>query len=125
MATVHLVGVSWDRYVKQFREADREQQDSLWTKGDIALEVDTKYGEGSLERFAEDVGVSANRLWELRNTSRIFEKHERSSNLSFQHHVIASRTDDPHGWIKKAADVGAKEDSPFFRLIDIMEYMKI
>ena len=48
----------WSRYVDEFLEADQQQQDSLWCKGDIALEVDVEYGEGSLEKFAEDVGMS-------------------------------------------------------------------
>ncbi len=95
---------AWEEYVSTFLEVDEAEQGCLWSKGDIALEVDTVYGDGSLERFAGDVGVTVQHVRRLRQTSKTFTNEHRCSFLSWRHHHIASQTDDPHGWIQKAHD---------------------
>lgn len=99
---IRNVPAQWSQYVDAFLKAEGVEQESLWTRADIVLEVNTRYGEGSVENLADDVDVSARRLWEMRRTAATFQKCERSQYLSFHHHTLATRTDDPHEWIAAA-----------------------
>ena len=52
------------------REAAQRMGDSLWEIGDLALEVETTYGESDLQRFADDIDVPFKTVQGARTTAR-------------------------------------------------------
>ena len=53
----------------------------LWKLGDLACQIEKKYGSGCLEQYAEDIGVPYNTLKTARTTARAWP--EKDGRLSF------------------------------------------
>lgn len=82
--------LNWDSLVAEGKAAARSQ----WTLGDLAREVETSYGGGELERYAEEIGVAYQQLANYASISRAYELSVRTENLTWTHHErIASRPD--------------------------------
>lgn len=96
VAQVDAAGVEgWAELVARGRDLVAQQDAIQWQLGDLAAEVETVYGEGSLEAFAAEIEQNAYTLRDLRRVARAFEKGERSPNLSWTHHRIAASIEDP------------------------------
>jgi hypothetical protein len=63
-----------------------------------------RYGEGTSATFAADVGVSARTVRDYARTYRVFETGTRVPILSYTHHRVAARSEDPQRAIEEAAD---------------------
>lgn len=104
----------WEELLSLWMTAKEADQTIQWFKGDIACKVETKYGKGSLRKFAEEVDESTRTLEHYRRVSRAFPPSKRNWNLSWTHYLIASFTDsyrkqgfisnDRFNWIEKAHD---------------------
>lgn len=86
---------SYESLVKQGRQAAKSQ----WTLGDLASKVETSYGEGKLQEYADDIGVEYRTLLDYRRVALAYEKSERSD-LPWSVHAILAPQDDRAGLVK-------------------------
>ncbi len=82
--------MKYQESVKRGREAARSQ----WTLGDLALDLEPKYGEATLERYAEDIGVEFKTLEDYRYVSSRFEFPVRTGNLAWSVYKIFAAQED-------------------------------
>ncbi|MCL6437233.1 MAG: hypothetical protein K6T51_01370 [Rubrobacteraceae bacterium] len=95
-------GESWEEHVSAWLEVEESMQNHLWALAAIAASVTTRYGEKAIPKFASEVGYSTRRIYELASTYRAWQYRERSQGLSFQHHAVAARAEDPEAAIERA-----------------------
>lgn len=107
----------------------REAAKSQWVLGDLALEQcqDSKYGEATLESFAEAIGVEYNSLRQYRTVSEAYPQiATRVANLWTVYRDLASQ-EDRHELVKKKMTVKAarelvrKRNEEFEKKKDILE----
>ncbi len=97
-------GQSYEEHVSTWVEVDRSVQGHYWMLGAIAASLVKKHGEDVMGKFGSDVGSSRRRIQEYAQTYANWEKRERSRILSFHHHTLASRADEPERVIEIAED---------------------
>ena len=107
---------TWEDFISLWFMSKELDQRNQWFKGDIALLVATKWGEGSLNKFGESVDESKTTLENYRRVSRAFPVGKRGLNLEWTHYYLASYTDsfrkglgrfvgqERFDWINKAHD---------------------
>lgn len=95
------------------KEIDQRNQ---WFKGDIVDKVAVKYGEESLQKFAESVGEKYDTIIVYRRVSRAFPVDKRMYNTGWTHYFQATyadkwdkgegkfETEKRFDWIAKAAE---------------------
>ena len=90
-------GESYEEHVSTWLEVDRSVQGHYWMLGAVAASLKEKYGEDAFAKFASEVGSSRRRVYEYAETYEAYndEKCERSHILSFHHHTVAARSEDP------------------------------
>lgn len=93
----------WDEHVRAGIEAREQRDGAQWTLGDLALSVETSYGEKSLEKYAAEVGVEYDTLVQYRWVASQLGNLTRVRNLSFSHHREVAALDDPKPWLEMAA----------------------
>ncbi len=98
----YFSGSSWDEHVNEWRTVSESLEDHLWYLGSIAASLTRKYGDRSIPEFAHAVNYSARRVWEMAATYKAWEQRDRAHDLSFKHHTIAARAEDPDAAIDKA-----------------------
>lgn len=82
-------------------------EEALWRQAEWAAAMAVKYGRETARLLASEVGVSAAYVRQLIATAKAFPTPEsRAQDLSFTHHRIAAMTEDPEGWIERAAAEG-------------------
>jgi hypothetical protein len=108
----------WEDFVSLWMVSKEIDVRNQWFKGDIANRVAVVHGEGSLRKFAQEVGESLRTVEHYRRVSRAFTGNDRLLNLSWTHYLIASFSDsykkgegkfdgtDRLKWIEKANDEG-------------------
>ncbi len=85
----------WEGLISAGLEA-RENKDTMqWVLGDLALQIDTKYGADTIGDFAVAIGVNKNTLIRYRTVSRAFTPEMRQfPKLSHRHYqMVAARQD--------------------------------
>ena len=95
---------NYDESVNEYKNLIQNEDDCRWRKGDLALDVEVKYGQRSLQKFAKDVNEEYNTLRVYRKVAGTFRSDKRISNLNWTHHFIASITDDPDNWVNKSKE---------------------
>lgn len=88
-------GQTFEEHVDCWQEVDGQVQKDKWKLGAVAASLDVKYKDETVKRFAHETRRSARRVREYGQTWRAFENGERSPILSFHHHTVAARHDDP------------------------------
>ena len=88
-------GESYEEHVSTWLTVDESVQGHFWMLGAIAASLDKKYGEDIMGKFASDVRSSRTRIREYAATYKAWENNDRSAFLSFKHHTIAARSEDP------------------------------
>lgn len=88
-------GESYEEHVSTWLAVDESVQGHYWMLGSIAASLDKRYGEDVMGKFASDVGSSRSRIREYAHTYKTWENAERSAFLTFHHHTIAARAEDP------------------------------
>ena len=76
----------------------------------MALEVEVKYGQGDLQRYAKAIGMEHGTLENYRRVARAYEKSRRRENLSFTHHVEVAARPDRLDWLARADAAGEDGD---------------
>ncbi len=71
-------------------------------RGAIVASLDTKYGNGAVDRFANEVGVTSKTLWQYRQVYTFYQNSLRSENLSFTHHLVSIYAPDAEVALKLA-----------------------
>ncbi len=92
----------YDEKINEYRGLISNEDKCRWRKGDLALDVEVKYGQKSLQQFAQDVGEEYNTIRIYRKVSGTFRSDKRITDLSWTHHFIASMTENPEDWINEA-----------------------
>jgi hypothetical protein len=95
-------GGSFEQHVEAFERIRDEAEDKLWTLGAIAESLTRSYGDKAIPDFAAAVNYSASRIYELAATYKAWSGRDRAEDLSFTHHAIAARSEDPEGAIVRA-----------------------
>lgn len=95
---------TYPEHVEAWREVADQLEERLWALGAIAASLTKRYGEKVIPEFASDVNYSARRIWELAATYKAFENRDRAQDLSFKHHTIAARDEDPDKAIEVAIE---------------------
>lgn len=95
---------SWEEHVETWRALEEVAEDAKWKQAAIAASLTARWGEKGevLSRFASEVGCSARRVYEYAATWKAFASARRSEVLSFHHHTLAARAEDPQRAIEKA-----------------------
>jgi N6-adenosine-specific RNA methylase IME4 len=99
-----FVGHTWDEHVNAWKSITKEIEDRQWALGAIADSLTRHYSESSVERFAGDVRCKPSTVWQYAHVYQRFRNYERSENLSWSHHLIASYSDDPKAALIEAED---------------------
>ena len=94
----------WESHVSTALALKESLENHLWHLAAVCASVSTKYGEQSIPRFAGEIGVSARRVYDYAATYSAWESRTRSQILSFKHHTIAARAEDPQRAIEEAED---------------------
>lgn len=116
-------GESYEEHVSTWLEVDSSVQGHYWMLGAVAASLIKRYGEDVTGKFASDVGASRDRIWRYARTYRAWENLQRSNLLSFQHHTIAARSDDPQRALEVAEDeqLSTRELEEFVKTGEIPE----
>ena len=75
-----------------------------WRLGDLAMTVETRPGEHSLERYAKQIDVTYSRLRCYKATAQAFPIAQRWAKLSYGHYEVLTSRDDRIDWLKKAEE---------------------
>lgn len=97
-------GQTFEEHVECWQLVDGQVQKDKWKLSSVAASLNTKYNDKTIARFAHETRRSARRIREYAQTYRAFENGERSPILSFHHHTVAARAEDPVVAIHKAED---------------------
>lgn len=94
---------SWEEILQLLLSLEEAQDDCKWQQGKIlAALIDCGVPQ---KVIVSETGKSSSCIRERVKTWRAFpDESTRVRELSWQHHRIAAGTDDPQGWIAKAAD---------------------
>lgn len=95
-------GGSFEDHVLAFERVRDEAEEKLWTLGAIAESLTRSYGDRAIPEFASAVNYSASRIYELAATYKAWSGLDRAEDLSFTHHAIAARSEDPESAISRA-----------------------
>jgi hypothetical protein len=96
--------MDWETLVFEGLEARQMKDKAQWKLGDLALQVETTYGEHSLEKYAEMVVVNHNSLQEYRRVAKAYEKSTRVDNLTWAHHRAIAAHPERQQWLTAAKD---------------------
>ncbi len=115
-------------HVEMWRALEEAGDDVKWRQAAVAASLTAKWGEKAqvLSQFASEVGCSARRIYEYAATWKAFASARKSEILSFHHHTIAARAEEPEAAIERAEieglstrelerDVSGKEPEPMER----------
>lgn len=83
----------WQELVDEGRRIESGRN---WALGDLALEVQTAYGEQTLERFADEVGVPYESLRDYRFVASRYESALRNAHLAWSVYKTFAPLDDRH-----------------------------
>lgn len=94
----------WESHVSTALALIETGENVLWHLAAVCASVSTRYGEDSIGKFAGEVGYSASRIYDLAATYSCWQSRERSEILSFHHHSVAARAENPERAITEAED---------------------
>jgi hypothetical protein len=83
----------YSRMVKAAQVKLASQSQANWDLGDIALNIEPIYGEETLQRLVDDIGIEYKTLLDYRWVAQAYEESERSGNSWTVHQVFAGQPD--------------------------------
>lgn len=94
----------WNEHVETYKALDTRIQADKWRQAAVCASLTGNWGERGevLARFASEVFASARTIYDYAATWKAFANRERSEILSFTHHSIAARAEDPEAAIERA-----------------------
>ena len=94
----------WDEAITVGQQLRKLKELSQWAIGDLANRVAREYGKNSIGKFAYGIGLEKKTVWEYMRVARKYEKSMRIDILSFRHHQVALRSEEPKEWLRQAND---------------------
>lgn len=91
-----------EQHVEAFLSVDRKIDSSQWAMAAIAASIETKYGEGQIQEFAEKVEYTPRHVRRMAQTYREAQKGRWRPHLSFKHHTEALSHSDPDAALDEA-----------------------
>ncbi|MGH2830455.1 MAG: hypothetical protein ACRDJM_08215 [Actinomycetota bacterium] len=103
----------WGRLVEEGRSARFAADGGRWRIGQLAGQVEKRYGAGSLLRFAEEIGESYSTVRRYRWVASRYESATRFRfpSLSFSHYQAVAKLADRERWLAKAERGGWSVDA--------------
>lgn len=95
---------SWEDFVSAGMIARELKDTSQWFLGELALGIETRYGENTLDSYAREIGINPRSLVEYRRVASRYPREKRVRFLSFSHHQRALKSGDPQEVLKLASD---------------------
>src|SRR5919106_56512 len=102
--SVGYMAISWEQAVLEGIAARASQDQAQWQLGDLALQIESVYGEHTLEKYAEQVGVEYHQLRNYKGVSKAYEIAFRTANLTWTHHERVASHPDRLEWLQKSAE---------------------
>jgi hypothetical protein len=102
------IQLDWEEAVLEWEETDKLEAQVQWRRGDIALALKPVYGEHTLDKFAETVGVDYDTIHRYRQVAKAYEYPTRIGNLSWSHHQCICIRENRLEWLQKASEARPK-----------------
>ena len=96
--------MSWEDFVLRGIEARQQRDGGQWELGDLAIQIQTGYGESTLAKYAGAVGVEYSTLRDYKGVAEAFEIVARATNLTWRHHRALAPRRDRLEWLTRTAD---------------------
>jgi hypothetical protein len=96
--------MDWEEAVIEGIQARQQGDGTNWRIGDLALQMETRYGEHTLETYAEAIGVEYSTLRVYKAVSAAYEFVTRVTNVPWAHYREIYSREDRLDWLKKAAE---------------------
>lgn len=97
----------WEDHLQAWIDAESDVTSARWRQAAVAHSLVTQYGDRSVEKFAESIGIAARRVWEYRTVYAIAiawsKNSDRPQNLSFSHFIVAASAPNPHEYLEQAS----------------------
>lgn len=84
---------TWEEWLTYFLQLGETVNSTSWIKADLLVELEKKFGGGSLEKFASDVNEPRSTVTNYVRVAKAFPIETRIPHLSFTHHYQASFAD--------------------------------
>lgn len=86
----------WETAIAIGQSTEEEMSIRRWILGDVAIRVDTKYGENSISKYAAAINVNSSTLKQRRQMSAFYPKDTRVafSTLGYSHYRAALKLGD-------------------------------
>lgn len=97
---------TYEKLVEEGIEARRKGDETKWRHGDLALQVETRYGERRLQDYAERIDVEYSTLRNRRWVAKRFPENVRRLTLSWDHHQLVTARKDAAELLAKAEAEG-------------------
>lgn len=97
---------SWEEFISAGMEAREKKDNSQWELGDLAMAVETSYGEDTIGKYSYAIGVEKKTMMNYRTVAERFEPEIRKkyAKLSFSHFASLIAVVKPEAWLEKADD---------------------
>lgn len=99
-----LYGAGFEDICEMGREAMDMRKISSIIIGQLAVEVESRYGEDSLGEFAKEIGLRKSTVSQYRWVAKAFPGMTAYNGISYTHYRLAAGTDKPQEWINKAIE---------------------
>lgn len=96
---------SWEEFVALGLQAREHGDESRWELGDLANELDQKYGEGAIESWGKEIGLRRSTAYEYKKVAGFYPQPDRNHFIeanpmvTYSHFRMATRLGDiNHAW---------------------------
>lgn len=99
-----LQGADFEEICEMGREAMDMRKISNIVIGQLAVEVEGRYGEDAIGSFSKEIGLNKQTVTQYRWVAKAFPGLTAYNGLSYTHYRLAAGTDKPQEWIDKAIE---------------------
>ncbi len=95
----------WRIFIQRGLEVQQETDSVNWKLGDLAIEVETAYGEDSIGKYAREIRVERKTLMNYRTVSRAFSQTVRNEypKLTFSHFSVVTSIEKREHWLEQTS----------------------
>lgn len=99
-----VIAWSFEELAQALADALHLTEESKWAAGDVLLALGDDHPP--LRALASSVGRSASYLSSLRKVAKSFPPETRAQDVSWSHHELCARAEDPLGWLDRSLGEG-------------------